>query len=316
MFTQEDFEWICYNALKCNHKRSIIWAAANDLLRRGKKRLEQYERWGESLVALNKTGGTNASFDSKLGLPTKLKSENVEVRVCQHNKYPVTEGLKMAIPSAITGSPESKPPSSGGASLCRDAIVGKDTCSIQRAKEEKRENQMTRDTTPFLAPVLDIVSEETSNVNREARDVESRYRVIDGELDNRPSAIRQAEEIVDIEGEGEIEGDVDSGDYRGDLDGDATESSSSYDSAGSALEGDVDSDRIGSMFEAESVLRDGNGAGGLMENEDGLLTNERSGSSFWLFRGSVLCFDFINSNLDDQVLRYYQMLKTERMLVS
>jgi hypothetical protein len=279
LFTQEDFEWICYNALKCNHKRSIIWPAANDLLRRGKKRLEQYERWGESLVALNKTGGSHASFDSKIGVPTKLKSENVEVRVCQHNKYPVTEGLKMAIPSATTGSPESKPPSSGAASLCRDTIVGRDTCSIQISKEEKREGQMTRGTTPFLAPVLDVVSEEAPNVSREARDVESRRRVSEGEPDNSPPVVRQIQEIVDIEGER----DVDSGDYRGDLDGEATESSSSYGSAGSPWEGDLGSGRMQSMFEAESDLRDGNGAGGLMEDEDVLPTIERSGSSFWCF---------------------------------
>ncbi|KAG0556183.1 hypothetical protein KC19_11G032800 [Ceratodon purpureus] len=267
----EDFEWICYNALKCNHKRSIIWAAANNLLRRGKKRLEQYERWGESLVALNKTGGSYASFDSKLGLPTKLKSENVEGRVCQHNKYPVTEGLKMAIPGATTGSPENKPPSSGAALLCRDATVGKDTCSMQRSKEEKREDQIARNTTSFLAPVLGIVSEGTSNVCMEARDIENSHRVLEVEPDNRPLGVLEAEEVVDLEGEG----DDDSGDYRGGLDGDATESSSSYDSAGSALESDVDSDWI--AFEADSlVLRDGNGAGGLMEDEDGLRTNERA----------------------------------------
>lgn len=281
LFVQEDFEWICHNALRCNHKRSIIWAAANDLLRRGKKRLEQYERWGESLVALNKTGGSHASFDSKLGVPTKWKSENVEARVCQLSNYPILKGLKMAIPSNTTGSAESKP-SSGAASMCKDVPVGKDACSIPRSKEDKREDQKTRSITPCLAPVLDVVSEETStqkdafeaNVNREVRAVDSRHRV----SDNNPSAAGQGDEDVDVDVEEDR--DVNSDDYRAEFDGEATESSSSYDSAGSALEGEVGSDRMQSMFEADSEFRDGNGAGGLVEDDDGLLTSERCGSCF------------------------------------
>lgn len=284
---QEDFEWMCHNTLRCNQKRSIIWAAANDLLRRGKKRLEQYERWGESLVALNKTGGSLASFDSKLGVPTKCKSENVDARDCQLSNPPILKGLKMAIPSNTTGSAESKPPSSGAASMCKDAAVGKDTCSIQRPKEEKRDDQKTRSVAPFLAPVLDIVSEETSaqkdaigaNVSREVQAVDSRHRV----LDSNPAAVGQEDEDVDVE----EDRDVDSDDYRAEFDGEATESSSSYDSAGSALEGEVGSDRMQSMFEADSEFRDGNGAGGLVEDEDGLLTAERCRSSLRCCRGLV-----------------------------
>lgn len=272
---QEDFEWICHNALRCNQKRSIIWAAANDLLRRGKKRLEQYERWGESLIALNKTGGSHAKFDPKLGLPTKRKSENVEARVSQPSNHPIVKGPKMAIPSNTTGPAESKPPSSGAASIGKNALVKNDTSSIQQAKEEKQDDQKPNSVAPFLAPVHDIVSEEISaqkdaadaNVSREVRSVDSRHRV----LDISPSAFG-GDEYVDVEEDRDDESD----DYRAEFDGEATESSSSYDSAGSALEGEVGSDRM-SMFEADSEFRDGNGAGGLVEDEDGLLATERCG---------------------------------------
>lgn len=91
-----------------------------------------------------------------------------------------------------------------------------------------------------------------------------------------PSALGQTDEDVDLEGEM----DVKSEDQRFAAEGDATESSSSYDSAGSAWEGEVDSDKMPSMFEAESVLRDGNGAVGLLDDDDGLPTSERYNATF------------------------------------
>ncbi|KAG0564435.1 hypothetical protein KC19_8G110100 [Ceratodon purpureus] len=274
-----DFERICYNALRCNQKRSIIWAAADDLLRRGKKRLEQYEGLGESLIALNKTGGSLASFDSKTGVLIKSKSENVEARVRSDDKSLVPKGLKMAITSATSDSAESKPSSSGATPLSKDVPVGKDVCLIQRLKEEKREDQMSRNATPFLAPSLDVVSEEGSTqknalkaiVSEEVRSVESSRRFSEGGPAKISSALGHTDEDIDVEGERNVKSE----DHRFDADGDATESSSSYGSAGSAMDGEADSDKMQSMFEAESNLRDGNGAVGLLEDDDGLPISER-----------------------------------------
>lgn len=294
---QGDFERICYNALRCNQKRSIIWAAADDLLRRGKKRLEQYEGRGESLVALNSTGGSHASFDSKIGVSVKSNSENVEARVYQDEKSLVPKGLKVAISSAATGSAENMPPSSEAASLCNGASVGKDASLTQRSREEKRENQMSRKAEPLLAPVLDAVSVEIStekgalkaDVCNEVRVVESSRRFSEEVSFTISSALGQADEDIDVEGEiGE-----NSEDHRFDAEGGATESSSSYGSAGSAMEGEVDSDRMQSMFEAESVLRDGNGAVGLLDDDDGLPTSERYSPTSDLTKKRSICRKFM-----------------------
>jgi len=276
---QGDFERICYNALRCNQKRSIIWAAADDLLRRGKKRLEQYEGRGESLVALNRSGGSHASLDSKLGVSAKSNSENVDTRVHPNDKALVPKELKVAISSATIGSAENMPPSSEAGSLCNGASVGRDTSLTQRSKDEKRENQMSREGAPSVDPAVDAPSVETSTqkdapkseVGKGVRVVESSGRSSEGMADTKYSAVGQTVEDIDLEGEI----DAKSEDHRFDAEGDATESSSSYDSAGSAMEGEVDSDKVQSMFEAESVFRDGNGAVGLLDDDDGLPTSER-----------------------------------------
>ncbi|XP_073385903.1 uncharacterized protein [Physcomitrium patens] len=121
----EDFEWICYNALRCNQKRSILWAAAGELLRRGKKRLEEYEGCGEKLVALDQS-------EAREGGSGRAKSEDVEGRIQVGEKCLAGEGVKMAISSASTGSAESEVPSCGGASMCKNAGVGKDSGSMRR----------------------------------------------------------------------------------------------------------------------------------------------------------------------------------------
>ncbi|XP_024402644.1 uncharacterized protein [Physcomitrium patens] len=262
----EDFERICCNALKCNQKRSIIWAAADDLLRRGKKRLEQYEGYGESLVAWSQ-------IDSKIGVSVKAKSENVKAMVCQPEKSLTSKGVRMTISGAATRSAESKSPS-----MCRNTPVGKGSCLIQHLKTEKRVDQTTESTEPFPGPAVGGVFEETSmqkdgikaDVSRVVRNMESSGRVSEGEPGNGSSAVGQTDQDVDVEGGR----DVDSAERRSDSVGEATESSSSYGSSGSSLEGEGSPDRALWIFEAESSLRDGNGAVGLME-DDGVITGER-----------------------------------------
>lgn len=171
--------------------------------------MEQYEALGESLVALNKTDGSLALFDSKIGVLKKSKSEDVEARICQDDKSLVPKGLTMAITSATSGSAESKPSSSEAASLSKDVPVGKDARLIQRLKEEKREDQMSRTVTPFLAPVLDVVSEEVStqkaalkaNVGEEVSVDSSRMSFEGGPAKTSP-ALEQTDEDIDVEGEG------------------------------------------------------------------------------------------------------------------
>ena len=172
--------------------------------------MEQYEALGESLVALNKTEGSLALFDSKIGVLKKSKSEDVEARICQDDKSLVPKGLKMAITSATSGSAESKPSSSEAASLSKDVPVGKDARLIQRLKEEKREDQMSRTVTPFLAPVLDVVSEEVltqkaalkANVGEEVRSVDSSRMSFEGGPAKTSPALEQTDEDIDVEGEG------------------------------------------------------------------------------------------------------------------
>lgn len=99
-----------------------------------------YEGHGESLVVLNKTGGSHSSFDSKIVVSVKSDPENVEARVYQDDKSLVPKGLKVAISSATIGSAENMPPSSGAAPLCNGASVEKGISLTQQSKEEKREN--------------------------------------------------------------------------------------------------------------------------------------------------------------------------------
>nr|XP_024402202.1 uncharacterized protein LOC112295188 isoform X4 [Physcomitrium patens]XP_024402203.1 uncharacterized protein LOC112295188 isoform X4 [Physcomitrium patens] len=267
-----DFERICYNALRCNQKRSIIWAAAHNLLRRGKKQLEQYEGYGESLVAWNQT-------DSKISVPVETKSENEEAKVCHPEKSLVSKGVKMAICSATTDSVESNLPSSGGGSKCKIALVGKGSCLTPSLKSEKRENQMSEIAEPFQCPTMGADSEDTSthkdspkaNASRVIWSGEISRRASEGKPANGSSAVGQTDKDVDVEGER----DVDSAKWRWDAEGDATESSSSYGSSGSSLGSEVSPDRAQWMFEAESSLRDGNGAVGLIEDDYGVFTGER-----------------------------------------
>lgn len=270
--SKNDFERICYNALRCNQKRSIIWAAAHNLLRRGKKQLEQYEGYGESLVAWNQT-------DSKISVPVETKSENEEAKVCHPEKSLVSKGVKMAICSATTDSVESNLPSSGGGSKCKIALVGKGSCLTPSLKSEKRENQMSEIAEPFQCPTMGADSEDTSthkdspkaNASRVIWSGEISRRASEGKPANGSSAVGQTDKDVDVEGER----DVDSAKWRWDAEGDATESSSSYGSSGSSLGSEVSPDRAQWMFEAESSLRDGNGAVGLIEDDYGVFTGER-----------------------------------------
>lgn len=264
LFVQEDFEWICYNALRCNQKRSILWAAAGELLRRGKKRLEEYEGCGEKLVALDQS-------EAREGGSGRAKSEDVEGRIQVGEKCLAGEGVKMAISSASTGSAESEVPSCGGASMCKNAGVGKDSGSMRRGTAG---TQMTEGEPSVDGKGAGAVSGGTwahrdgATASTEVRSAGSGGRGREG--------VGRADKDVDVEGE---EGDVDSGEYRLDADGEATESSSSYGSAGSWWggegEGEGGAERVQSAFEAESDLRDGNGAVGLAEEEEGVAASER-----------------------------------------
>eukprot|EP00249_Psilotum_nudum_P028877 c38856_g1_i1 orf=1-483(-) len=51
----EDFEKICYNAMKYNQKRSQIWNAANTLFHKGKKYLDQQMAKSELILGIYRT---------------------------------------------------------------------------------------------------------------------------------------------------------------------------------------------------------------------------------------------------------------------
>ncbi|BFI09184.1 protein MpBromo7 [Marchantia polymorpha subsp. ruderalis] len=75
----EDFERICYNAMKYNQKRSKIWNAASSLLRQGKKILEPYSEHGDNIV----DGGNQDGYTQDLvtGILSEAYGEEMSCRL-------------------------------------------------------------------------------------------------------------------------------------------------------------------------------------------------------------------------------------------
>lgn len=267
---QEDFERICHNAMSYNKKRSIIWTAANDLLRKGRKCLEQYEKQGDTLVTVSKSLESHASTKSKSVPSAKSGSDNVDFNIDKQDTAPASQRVGMAISSAVTGQAEIKPSISQPAPIGKKAIVKEDVSLVpQSSKEERGVNNAISNQIRCTA-----LGKEGAERARTSELEEGQKHV--GEVpDASPRCSIPVHEVtesqIDVEGEGCIEPD----DSHFDVGGEATECSSSFESTGSGLEGELGIDRLQLISEAESDLRDGNGAFGLQEDDDGAGTSER-----------------------------------------
>lgn len=269
---QEDFERICHNAMNYNKKRSIIWTAANDLLRKGRNCLEQYEKQGDTLVTVSRSLESHASTKSKSVPSAKSGSDNVDSKIDKQDTVPASQRVGMAISSAVTGQAEIKPSISQPAPIGKKAIVKEDVCLVpQSSKEERGVNNAISDQILCTAVGKEGAVEERTRTS----ELEEGQKHVGEVPDVSPRCSIPVHEVaewqIDVEGEGCIEPD----DSHFDVGGEATECSSSFESTGSGLEGELGIDRLQLISEAESDLRDGNGAFGLQEDDDGAGTSER-----------------------------------------
>lgn len=264
---QEDFERMCYNAMKYNQKRSTIWTAASDLLRSGKKRLEQYAEVGDSLVALSKATDLQATSTPKDDTLAEVGPDNVEGGSGQPASCPDSQGVKMAVITAVAVPVESKPSTSQPIDLGKGSSAKEDVHLTQRLKKQKKEVHFVDEDPNDIIPVD---NRGLRDIDRK-EEVEEKVKQTDRGPQQRPSNYKLVDEEIDVE----VVEFTDADDFRFDLVDQATECSSSFESTGSEGEGELGLDRVQPLFEAESDLRDGNGALALQEDDDAAGTSER-----------------------------------------
>ncbi|CAM6117700.1 unnamed protein product [Calypogeia fissa] len=277
----EDFERICYNAMKYNQKRSRIWNAASLLLRQGKKAIEPYIEQGDSMLGLSfaveGAPQTEAQDVAKNVGPDATKNavqDPIKNEVQEKAEGGAQDPTKAVIPNAKEKVTQV---ATGTASkLVEDTVV---TSHQGRKVVPKPACEMAEVIAVAVAPaVLDLKSSQGGGKNGLAMPVDVVEQVVTVapavvdslRLQSAERPLNQSRKAgmalatranhVDEEVKVEILESTGSEDVRPDSRDEATECSSSFGYTQSKVESDPEADEFQQNAEVESELRDGNGA--------------------------------------------------------
>lgn len=270
---QEDFERICYNAMKYNQKRSRIWNAASTLLRHGKKVIEPYTEQGDSMLNLSSAtddAPTSVSDDAaNTAAPEVTKNEGQDIVMDA-----AEEGLQVAVPGTAEelGDDKSVVASHPGGALEEESVPKPDSkiavvvveevtpteLGLQSSQDEEKgiaaiAGDTSQDTVKDAVAVAPDVVMDSLPIPKDERPQNKEMPVARIPVQTRSNHVKDDVKVEILESTG-------SEDVRPDSRDEATECSSSFGYTQSKVESDPEADGFQQNAEVESELRDGNGA--------------------------------------------------------